>query len=183
MKYLKIIKSQSGTIWLLDSDENSIDKSQFKTKKEFEKHVISAIIDDAIGKYQLSHLTDGSPFLIGLEKSNISISHSNNLFAFYISKKNVVGVDVELMTKQLSHGKHYFLNKSEMGTAWTNEDLYAIWCTKEAYYKFIKGNVKAINEELTILKINDQEIEGLFNNEIINFSIERLKDIVLVYTQ
>lgn len=183
MKYLKKIKTQSGNIWLLDSGENSIDKSSFKTKKEFERHVVSTMIDDVLGKYQLSHQLDGSPFLIGLEESNISISHSNNVFAIYLSKVNAVGVDVELMTKQLSRGKHYFLNKNEMETAWTNEDLYAIWCAKEAYYKFIKGNVKAINEELTILNITDKEIEGLFNNEIINFSIERLKDIVLVYTQ
>ena len=183
MKYLKIIKSKSGTIWLLDSDENLIDKSQFKTKKEFENHIISRMIEDSIGEYDLSHLENGSPFLVGLEESNISISHSANLFAIYLSKENKVGVDVELMTKQLTPGRHYFLNHEEMKTDWNNKDLYAIWCAKEAYYKFIKGNVKAINEELTILTIDEQEIRGQFNNEIVLFSIERLKGIILVYTK
>tara|TARA_B110000285_G_scaffold234269_1_gene310620 strand:- start:3305 stop:3856 length:552 start_codon:yes stop_codon:yes gene_type:complete len=183
MKYLKITKTESGTVWLLDSDENSIYQSSFKTKKEFENHVVSVMINDVIGKYPLSHLVNGSPFLIGLEELNISISHSNNLFTIYASKNNTVGIDVELVNKELSRGKHYFLNEEEITVDWTNQELYMIWCAKEAYYKLLKGNVKAINKELTILKINNQEIQGQFKNEPINFSVERLKDIVLVYTK
>jgi 4'-phosphopantetheinyl transferase len=182
MNYVKIIETKTGCIWLMNAHNNDIDKSQFKNKVEYERHVTGLIVQDVIGNYSVSHLESGAPIIEGDESSYLSISHSKDYFAIYYSKTNAVGVDVEIIQKSLFKGRNFFLNETELLQDWTNDELYIIWGVKEALFKLKQGNVENLVDYITIDKIIQNEIITKCDEEIGEFEVCFFKAGVLIYS-
>lgn len=70
---------------------------------------------------------------------HISISHSDDLTAVFLSKTHRVGLDLEKQSHKVQRIAHKFINDQEYidGTDVEIEDyhLYIHWCIKEAIYK------------------------------------------------
>lgn len=69
----------------------------------------------------------------------ISISHSSDLSALLISSRMQVGIDIEKIDPKIFRIEHKFLRAEEKeNLAISNnklEQLYVVWCAKEAMYK------------------------------------------------
>jgi 4'-phosphopantetheinyl transferase len=182
MNYLKKIKTRTGHIWLMNAVDNDILRGKFKNKIEFERYVVGLIVKDVIGNYSISHLKNGAPILNGDEGSYISISHSKNYFAVYYSKREPVGIDVEIIQKSLFEGAHYFLNEIELCQDWTNDELHIIWGVKEAFFKMKQGKLENLVNAITVDKINQNKIIINCDEEIAGFEVSFFKAGVLIYS-
>jgi 4'-phosphopantetheinyl transferase len=79
----------------------------------------------------------GKPYLVNLPY-HISLSHSFDYAAVMISKKHLVGIDIEQVKEKVERIAHKFMRKEEIAFI-TEKDkiqqLYVCWCAKEAVYK------------------------------------------------
>lgn len=78
------------------------------------------------------------PFLED-EAYHFSISHCGGYAAVIVSKKERVGVDIELFSPKVEHIKNKFLNQQELSTLHSSvsiPQLTLMWCCKEAVYKW-----------------------------------------------
>jgi len=79
----------------------------------------------------------GKPYLVNLPY-HISLSHSFDYAAVMISKKHLVGIDIEQVKEKVERIAHKFMRKEEMdfiGESHKIQQLYVCWCAKEAVYK------------------------------------------------
>ncbi len=132
------------------------------------------------------------PFLKGSDY-HISISHSNDLFAFMISKE-VCGVDIQYYTAKTDIIKSKFVNENELLALETKKDkftwLHYIWSAKEAVYKAYGKKQLSFREDIYIsLEPNPSIFKTIYNGTIINhlniFKYDlgkyTLTDFILVY--
>lgn len=86
----------------------------------------------------------GKPFLRH-SPYHISLSHSGKYAAVMISKKGLVGIDIELMSDKVKRIASKFLTETELAFIAPEDEtkqLYACWCAKEALFKWHgKGNL------------------------------------------
>lgn len=69
----------------------------------------------------------------------LSLSHSADLSALLLSNKFQVGIDIEKMEYKILRLQQKFLREDELAFVTDHErveKLYAMWCAKEAMYKF-----------------------------------------------
>ena len=79
----------------------------------------------------------GKPYLVNLPY-HISLSHSFDYAAVMISKKQPVGIDIELVKDKVERIAHKFMREEEIASIDEGhkiEQLYVCWCAKEAVYK------------------------------------------------
>ena len=181
MIFLKKLVSKNGSIYLINAAENGFQRKEFSSKKLFQKKVLKVLFTSIIGEHTLLHKDSGAPFLKNSDYK-ISISHSSNLFAIYLSKKLTIGIDIERIKKDLNKGKHYFLNASEIKVGWKPNELYLIWSAKESFYKLLEGNITDLKNDVTVLNISDNEVQLIHKSK--NYTLNYLNqlDWVLVFT-
>jgi hypothetical protein len=172
MEFLKKIETNKGQVILVNSDTMGIYKKDFNSKSSFQSRVVHEIVNKVYKGSSLMHYENGAPYLLD-NPINISISHSRNLFAIYLSLKEAVGVDVETFGKDLIKGRSYFLNKDEIQNEWTNEELYIIWSVKESFFKMKHGDIVDLKNEVTVKKIKNDKVVLFFRNNLFdcNYSI------------
>jgi len=180
MKIEKKINSTKGQVFVIDSNQFEVDRQLFKSKKEFQSQVIQLILSKLIGVHTLSHLENGAPYLKD-SPYNISISHCDNLFAIYISKVKV-GIDIETIKKDITKAKPFFINSLEQSTKWSFEELYLIWCAKEAIYKSLDGTIKDLAKEVTINQINEGRVYYKFDSKEDQLFYLKIDNWILAYT-
>ncbi len=121
----------------------------------------------------------------------ISISHSGDYTAIFLSRKRRVGVDMEKMTHRISKIARFFINPAEKITPEEDKKryhLYIHWCAKEALYKICDKNALNFRKHLIIKPFEPKDegvIRGRVNNEIYNeefiLHYVRMEDYVLVW--
>ncbi len=106
---------------------------------------------------------NGKPFIDN--KTKLSISHSNNFIAVFLSDKNI-GIDIEKISDKPYRVKEKFLSISEMQLIDNEVDVdrfYTLfWSVKETIFKQYSNKHLAFKENI---KIQD------FNSEIINVNV------------
>ena len=182
MNYLKVIKTEIGQIWLLRASENGIDPLDGEGKTGYQRRVTDLMIQDVLGDYRIVRAENGAPEIEGEKDIYVSISHSEDYFTVYISRKQHVGVDVEICNRSLERGRHYFLNESEMQKSWTNDELYAIWGMKEALFKQMRGEIDDLNASVTTIELNECAAKAIFKGKEYSFGIERFDKEIVVYS-
>lgn len=133
------------------------------------------------GRYLLQFLAPGFPIeQIEISKSkkpllinktfNFSISHCGNFAAAIISKNQMVGIDVELVTPKIEKVKHKFLKEIELGLLnnFTLDEqeinlLTLFWSSKEAIYKWYGKGALSFRRNMTIEKISLENKRGFLN--------------------
>jgi phosphopantetheinyl transferase len=93
--------------------------------------VDSKIIYDPVGK----------PHLVSTP-GHISISHSSNCVVVYLHFEEQPGIDIELITRNVTKAARKFLSADELkdcmvGEQLSNKDVMLRWCAKEAVFKMV----------------------------------------------
>ena len=131
-----------------------------KRKKEF--LIIRILLKELLGfTPEIIYEKTGKPKLAN-STLNISISHSNDLLAVFISEK-CIGIDVENCERDISKITHRFLHPSEIEFVEKNTNKQhlkiILWCAKEAIFKCCREQSIRFNREIIVqpfqLKEND----------------------------
>jgi phosphopantetheinyl transferase len=119
-----------------------------------------------------------------------SISHTNDIAAAIINKKNSAGIDVEYISDKARRVAHKFLHEDEMQSLNTdpeseNDHCTLAWSIKESIFKWYGlGNVD-FREDILIKKIhtshNENVAECFFRktDQILHVNFMRMDNVVL----
>lgn len=174
------INSDTGIVVLnrLDDYEKHLTRAG---KTKLQNDIIQTMISREIEcDFELTKDDIGAPILVSSKFSEVSISHSNGYFAVFLSREIPVGIDVEICREIPPSGTSYFLNSSEE-KPWTNNELSAIWGAKESYFKKMKGDVKDLRKEASILSISDTKVRLLCREKQHVFNLDQTDKYTLVY--
>lgn len=142
-------------------------------------------------KAEIEYLPTGKPELKN-ESQFISISHSDNLVAVFLSSKCRIGIDAERIDRNIGQVAKRFLSSDETKDI---ERLYnqqigkiVYWCGKESIFKCTLQNKILFNQHISIAPFLLNE-EGFFrgslhtNSGIENFRLNyfRYKNNMVVY--
>jgi phosphopantetheinyl transferase len=114
------------------------------------------------------HNADRKPYLPASEYQ-LSISHSGEYAAVYISPKSMVGVDIQQLKPSISKGIDYFLNPDEQQWIDTENNLllHLMWSAKEAAFKYAGNADLDLRKHFTIKPFESNqngEIQVLISN-------------------
>lgn len=140
-------------------------------RREHEKSTTLRCISKLLlaDKVELDYTTNGAPVLKSHPELHLSISHSKDWYAVALSDQGPVGVDVqEMKAEGLASGLAYFMSTRELSKKWTDRELYLIWCAKEAWYKWKRGEVESYKENLSIMEIAHNQIHGQICGEFLS---------------
>ena len=183
MEFHQHIKTSIGEIWIVDAFANGFSKTGIETRQAFEARVLHEMMEVIIGNVEIDHEPNGAPFIKKRPDLHLSISHSHNWFAIYISEIQAVGIDIEIDSLQIEKTKKYFLTKSEIERLQPNNQvLKTCWGIKESVIKLLKGNVKSLMNDIEILTIKEDDAQAKFQDETINLKHQQIEDFMLVYT-
>ena len=130
------------------------------------------------------------PFLKG-EKYHFSISHSGDFAAAIVSKKQRVGVDVEVIVPKIEKIRHKFISDEEYTLARKAWDLHdqshgydekilslqtMIWSAKEAIYKWYGDGLVDFKEHIILQGFSSGSPEPMQN---LSFSFTKEKNLTL----
>jgi 4'-phosphopantetheinyl transferase EntD len=125
-----------------------------KRRKEWLTNRI--LLRNLIGEnFSLIYLPNGKPVLTA-PSFFLSISHSENFVAVFVSKHKEVGIDIEKMRKNMGKLKHKFLLPEECQQVDTSNNLllHIYWGAKEAMYKMYSSHQPLFTEHLSLSSIN-----------------------------
>lgn len=107
---------------------------------------------------------------------NISISHSNELCAVYLSEKNI-GIDAENLNRNIENIARRFLSEKEMEYAKKQENtritMTLFWSTKEAVYKCSGETGILFNREIRIVT-SDIQNNNFFYTKLVKDQKKRI---------
>jgi phosphopantetheinyl transferase len=134
-------------IWKIEEDENF-----FLERVPLQREITHPHkrLQHLAGRFLLKYLFPGFPVkLIKIadtkkpfledEAYHFSISHCDDYAAAIVSKKDRVGVDVEIPSFKIDRIKNKFLNEKEfsiLDSQFSITQLTLMWCCKEAVYKW-----------------------------------------------
>jgi phosphopantetheinyl transferase len=116
----------------------------------------------------------------------ISISHDKK-FLGIILHESEIGLDIQTVEERIHGIASKFCNETELTQFHSTKDRTAIWCTKEAVFKFFGSNVP-FAESITVTAINwDSEhiianYSGVHGARIFNLKMNNLNNTFVVYT-
>ena len=88
MEYERIISNNSGRIWLINTNDNTIIRNESETKRAFEQRALLFLLHHEFGKDELMHNVYGAPYLKNHNELEISNSHSYPWICLYASASN-----------------------------------------------------------------------------------------------
>ena len=148
------------------------------------------------GRYLLKYLQPDFPFdsilvqtskkpVLPEDEFHFSISHCGDFAAAIISDRNLVGIDVELITPKIEKIKEKFLNLGELELLQKNqfsesnvELITLLWSAKEAMFKWYgKGSI-SFKRNLPITQVHSAKDGGTLKAQ---FSKEFVQDLEIKY--
>jgi len=181
----QLIQVASGTVLLFRSGDHL--PAEPSEKKARERSIAQQLLRDHLQDPAalIHHEASGKPFVANRPDLRISVSHSGTWLALCISLAEAVGVDVQIHTSNLSRGLDYFINDREkqvFGNQFTDDQLYVIWCAKEAFYKKLGGTIDDLREDVSVLNISKQSVTIHYENQEIEavYLQDEVKTLVVV---
>ncbi|MCO5269013.1 MAG: 4'-phosphopantetheinyl transferase superfamily protein [Brumimicrobium sp.] len=153
------------------------------SKQEVERDEILKKIQHYFPGAIVKHQNGGPAIIKNSKFLNISISHSQGLYAIYLSNENI-GIDIQRYKGELSKGRNYFINEREECFLSDEQALYLIWSAKEAFYKKMGGEIPDLKNNVTILSIQTpiKQIVLEHDNKLYKLSYLESKQFVLMWT-
>ena len=113
--------------------------------------------------YHLMEIADTKKPFLPNEKYFFSISHCGDYAAVIVSKKNRVGVDIELVNPKIELIKHKFLNEKEFLLPEKNnlQQLTLLWSCKEAVFKWYGNGGIDFKKQIILKKISVNDDQGV----------------------
>lgn len=171
-----------GEVFIID--DASVSERKGKDKVQTQRDIVLSFLCSLLGRSDLTVERDenGAPFFTDNSLPYISISHSKNWFALQICQEDRVGVDIQVMKSDIEKGMRYFVNDKEVAQLEiTPLTLNIIWAAKEAVYKFKKGKLEFYKEAMTVVRIEEDCLTVLVENELVLCRYAIQENFVLVY--
>ncbi|MCK9413018.1 MAG: 4'-phosphopantetheinyl transferase superfamily protein [Prolixibacteraceae bacterium] len=94
-----------------------------------------------VGDSKIDYDPTGKPYLVNTP-GHISISHSSNCVVIYLHTEEQPGIDIELITRNVTKAARKFLSAEELNDCMvdeqlSNKDVMLRWCAKEAVFKMV----------------------------------------------
>lgn len=203
-KHLNISRNCNLYIWKIEEDlillKNQVRLSSDELercngfgsetrKKEF--LVVRLLVQKFISsELRIENNEHGKPFLVESDL-NISVSHTKNFVAIFVSKHSIPALDMEYLSERVNRIAKRFLSEKELENI-SDEDrilhLYQHWCAKECLIKFYgKKDVHLINElKIHPFSPNQETFSGEVSrddfSESFTFQYLRFDEYLLVYS-
>ncbi len=180
-------KNYTLGIWEISESLEEIKKSinddnykLFKSLKRQKEYICTRLLLREIDpNLSITYNKWGAP-TINTNK-NISISHSKNIIAIIISKKNVA-LDIEMISKNPLKIKDKFLSIFD-NISHSIEETTLAWSAKETIFKLHQKGDIDYKSDIQIKEINydENQITVLFNDNNIVLNYNKLNNHFLVY--
>ncbi|MCH2230103.1 MAG: 4'-phosphopantetheinyl transferase superfamily protein [Crocinitomicaceae bacterium] len=180
---IRIDLERSGAKVIVFSFEKDLILNK-KSKVDFQRQVVLGFLRKELknNELKIEHFDNGAPYLVGSD-FHLSISHSHQFYAIYLSAKSNIGIDVQCIKNNIKKGVHYFVNLEEQNTIeLTLENLHLIWSAKEAIYKMFKGEIEFYKDDITINSIHQNQLYVSCKNEKIQCKYRLEEKFSLVYS-
>ena len=159
-------------------------KNNPPNRRDIERFATFLLLKEIQLEDQIQYNEFGKPFIN--DGKFMSISHDKN-FVGIILHESEVGLDIQTAEERVHRIASKFCNNKERAQFHSTEDRTAIWCTKEAIFKFFGTDVP-FAESITVKAINwDSEqiianYSGVHGGRIFTLNITNLNNTFVVYT-
>jgi len=171
------------------SEQENNDFSLLKNNNRRKEWLIIRILLEHLTEknFSLNYLSDGKPELLK-PKLFLSISHSKDFVAVFISPNKAIGIDIERIKENIGQLKHKFLlpEESQQIDESDNQLLHIYWGAKEAMYKMYSSYQPLFTEHLSVHTIDYQKHTAIGKikkenfNKTVNIIFRQIEDNVLV---
>lgn len=158
--------------------------NKLPNRRDIERLATLLLLKEAKLEDQLQNNEFGKPVL--LDGRFISISHDKNLVGIIIHEEEI-GLDIQTVEERIHRIANKFCNEEELNQFQSTEERTAIWCTKEAIFKYFGTDVP-FAESITVTSINwnSEEIlanyTGVHGSRIFTLKLINLNNTFVVYT-
>jgi phosphopantetheinyl transferase len=158
--------------------------NRLPNRRDIERFATFLLLKEAKLEDQLQYNEFGKPVL--RDGRFISISHDKNLVGIIIHEDEI-GLDIQTVEERIHRIANKFCNEDELNQFQSTEERTAIWCTKEAIFKYFGTDVP-FAESITVTAINwnSEEIlanySGVHGSRIFTLKLINLNNTFVVYT-
>lgn len=140
-----------------------------------------AVLADYLGYVPcITYTEQGAPQIVD-GNLNISVSHTTDLVAVVVSQSRCA-VDVERRDRDVLRISERFLSDEERRMCCTNEDMVAMWCARECYYKLCQDLTLSMLTDMRVTEFSEQNITVVDSRaHSATFRIERTAEHIVVY--
>lgn len=171
--------------WVHLAESNGYSFKNFPpNRRDIERFATFLLLKEIQLEGQIQYNDLGKPLL--KDGRFISISHDKN-FVGIILHESEVGLDIQTAEERIHRIASKFCNQTEITQFLSTEERTAIWCTKEAIFKFFGTDVP-FAESITVKAINwDSEqiianFSGVHGERIFTLKMKNLNNTFVVYT-
>ena len=177
--------TESIESWVHLAESNGYSFKNFPpNRRHIERFATFLLLKEIQLEGQIQYNDLGKPLL--KDGRFISISHDKN-FVGIILHESEVGLDIQTAEERIHRIASKFCNQTEITQFLSTEERTAIWCTKEAIFKFFGTDVP-FAESITVKAINwDSEqiianYSGVHGERIFTLKMKNLNNTFVVYT-
>ena len=177
--------TESEDAWIdLAEKSDQLFPNKLPNRRDIERFATLLLLKEANLEDQLQYNEFGKPVL--RNGRFISISHDRN-FVGIIFPEEEIGLDIQTVEERIHRIAHKFCNEDELNQFQSTEERTAIWCTKEAIFKYFGTDVP-FAESITVTAINwnSEEIlanySGVHGSLIFSLKLLNLNNTFVVYT-
>ena len=158
--------------------------NRLPNRRDIERFATLLLLKEAKLEDQLQYNEFGKPVL--RNGRFISISHDKNLVGIIVNEQEI-GLDIQTVEERIHRIANKFCNADELNQFQSTEERTAIWCTKEAIFKYFGTDVP-FAESITVTAINwnSEEIlanySGVHGSRIFTLKLMNLNNTFVVYT-
>ena len=178
--------TESIDSWIQLAEANAYTfKNNPPNRRDIERFATLLLLKEAKLEDQLQYNEFGTPVV--RDGQFISISHDKNIVGIIIQEQEI-GLDIQTVEERIHRIANKFCNDNELNQFQSTEERTAIWCTKEAIFKYFGTDVP-FAESITVTSINwnSEEIianySGVHGDRIFTLNLMNLNNTFVVYTQ
>jgi phosphopantetheinyl transferase (holo-ACP synthase) len=178
--------TESDEAWMeLAEKTGHLFPNKLPNRRDIERFATLLLLKEAKLEDQLQYNEFGKPVL--RDGQFISISHDKNIVGIIIQEQEI-GLDIQTVEERIHRIANKFCNDNELNQFQSTEERTAIWCTKEAIFKYFGTDVP-FAESITVTSINwnSEEIianySGVHGDRIFTLNLMNLNNTFVVYTQ
>jgi len=178
--------TESDEAWMeLAEKTGHLFPNKLPNRRDIERFATLLLLKEAKLEDQLQYNEFGKPVL--RDGQFISISHDKNIVGIIIQEQEI-GLDIQTVEERIHRIANKFCNDNELNQFQSTEERTAIWCTKEAIFKYFGTDVPfAESITVTSIKWNSEEIianySGVHGDRIFTLKLMNLNNTFVVYTQ
>lgn len=177
--------TESADAWMdLAEKSGNPFPNRLPNRRDIERFATLLLLKEAKLEGQLQYSEFGKPVL--RDGRFISISHDRNFVGIIIHEVEI-GLDIQTVEERIHRIANKFCNEDELKQFQSEEERTAIWCTKEAIFKYFGTDVPfAENITVTAINWNSEEIlanyTGVHGSRIFTLKLMNLNNTFVVYT-